>query len=152
MHYAIHLIIRCIGWLVDFFLNIFLLCGCQLTSKRYVCTRMCWIVLVYIYICYMDLLVWHEGVPVYLAGVKGLAMKHGKPMLGSKPNMICCWMKSHFRWCVSMTHIHAIILIALVSMTGNPNQTSGWVWVVFLYLLVNICTVSLTFHEFPKAF
>lgn len=130
---------RLVSWL--FFLNIFLLCGCQLTSKRYVCTRMCWIVLVYIHI-YMCVL--HEpfGMTWRCPCIFGWCQRIGNETWEThawfKTQHDCCWMKSNFRWCVSMTHIHAIILIALASLEETQTRlVAGYGLYFYIYWLIS---------------
>jgi hypothetical protein len=50
----------------------------------------------------------------------------------------CCWMKSNFRWCVSMTHIHAIILIALASLEETQTRlVAGYGLYFYIYWLIS---------------
>ena len=57
-------------------------------------------------------------------------MNHGQLMLGSKPSMIYCWMKSNFRWCASMTHVHIISYYSSDCLVSGAQTRLGYALVL----------------------
>lgn len=145
---------RLVSWLF-FFWTYFCCADVSSPAKDmyvHVCAGLYWCTYIYIYMCVTWTFWYDMKVSLYIWLVsKDWQWNMGNPCLVQNPTWLLLDEIQFSLVCFHDPHT-CHYSDCLGFFRGNPNQTSGWVWVVFLYLLVNICTVSLTFHEFPKPF